>query len=32
MYVTYPTIIENKDLEIEEDIYEKNVNILNSVQ
>lgn len=32
MYVTHPTMIENKDLAIEEDIYEKNVNILYSVQ
>jgi len=32
MYVTHPTIIENKDLAIEEDIYEKNVNLLYSVQ
>jgi len=32
MYVTHPTIIENKDLTIEEDIYEKNVNILHFVQ
>jgi len=32
MYVTHPTIIENKDLVIEEDIYEKNVNISYSAQ
>lgn len=28
MYVIHPTIIKNKDLAREEDIYEKNVNIL----
>jgi len=27
-YVIHPTIIKNKDLAMEEDIYEKNVNIL----